>query len=225
MRRTGMTLLELVLALALSGVVVGGSLAFYRQAVQVRSRMQERAGAIESVRLIMDRLTNELRQAYRLRIMENQGQGVDLGLNGTSYQLEFIRTMIPGPSVWVERKITEAPIPAEFDLERVTYRLGVAEDPESGEQVLAGLERVYEKRFNVQVIDTETLESSILSPKIGFVYFVYWNNGAPVESWAGGDLPQAVEVTLGFTPLPENVAPADYPYEKFHRLIYLPGGE
>jgi hypothetical protein len=125
----------------------------------------------------------------------------------------------------VERKITEEPIPAESDLERVTYRLGIAEDPESGEEVLAGLERVYEKRFNVQVIDAETLESSILSPQIGFVYFVYWNDGAPAESWVGGDLPQAVEVTLGFTPLPENVNPEDYPYEKFHRLIYLPGGE
>jgi type II secretory pathway component PulJ len=206
-RQRGMTLLEVVLAIALSVGVMGGAMAFYRQAVDVRTSLEGRVQTIEAQRLVMDRLTNEFRGA--LAVM--QGEAGEVG---------FFAAHLPGPAAWAVRKSTEEAIPPESDLEWVGYRLRTVEDEDSGEETIVGLERTSRKTERL-VEDEEELETALLSSEVKFFAMRYYHQGVWLTSWQA-DLPQAVEITLGATPLPADTDPQDYPYETFRRVVYLP---
>jgi hypothetical protein len=62
-----------------------------------------------------------------------------------------------------------------------------------------------------------------LAEMVRFAHFRYWDGTAWLEAWDSPDLPPAVEVSLGFDPLPEGDLPEAYPYEVFRRVIALPG--
>jgi hypothetical protein len=58
---------------------------------------------------------------------------------------------------------------------------------------------------------------------VGYLAFRYWIDGAWRVS-TGGDMPQAVEITLGVQP-PKNETEADvenYPHESFRRVVFVP---
>lgn len=62
-----------------------------------------------------------------------------------------------------------------------------------------------------------------LAEMVRFARFRYWDGTEWLEAWDAPDLPPAVEVSLGFEPLPEGDLPDAYPYEVFRRVIVLPG--
>jgi len=215
----GLTLLEVVLAVTLTVALMGSVLAFYSLAMDVRKSVSADMQAISSRRLIMDRITSELRAAVVLPFL-------GMGMEGEADQIRFIVAALPGPAAWAVRKTTEDPIPPEQDLRLVGYRLRTFEN-EQHEQVIENLERTCQKIIAVETAEEgEEIETAAIGPDIKFLYFRYWDCDAQgwTASWAGSGLPGAVEITIGAEPLPEKTDPGDYPYPVHRRVVYLPGG-
>jgi hypothetical protein len=52
----------------------------------------------------------------------------------------------------------------------------------------------------------------------------YWDGTGWQDSWTGGDLPGAVEISLGASPMMEEGQDAEYEGELFRRIVHLPAG-
>ncbi len=63
----------------------------------------------------------------------------------------------------------------------------------------------------------------ILTENIRFSRFRFWGWEEWQDNWSGRSAPPAIEISLGFEPLPEMTEPDEYPYELFRRVIFLDG--
>ena len=216
-RRGGaFTLLEVILAVTLVVGLLATVLAFYRNAAAAYDRIIAQARFVASERAIMDRMTNDLRTGLIYQLFQS-------GMQGQSDQLQLMTASLPGATVWVERSGTEDPLPPEQDLQKVVYRLRVVED-EQGNPVIVGLERTCQKILSARVVEEgQNVAVVLLSDGIKFLNFRYYNGTEWLTSWGGSSLPQGVEITLGTQPLPPDVDPADYPFEKYQRVVSIPG--
>lgn len=214
----GFTLLEVVLAITLALVVMAAMLTFLRQSAQIREAVLAEARLIGGERLVMDRVTDELRASLL-------NSFIGLGLEGGLDQVRFATTALPGPSAWVVARATDTQRAApERDVQIVGYRLRYAED-EMGQPYVAGLERTCQKNPTAQVSEEgQEIEVVLLSEEIRFLRLRYWDGSTWVESWGGGDLPGAVELVLGEYPLLEGEDPLTYPYPTFRRVVFVPAG-
>lgn len=61
----------------------------------------------------------------------------------------------------------------------------------------------------------------LLTQNIRFSRFRFWNGEEWQDTWSGQTPPEALEITLGFEPLPELLEPDQYPHEIFRRAIYI----
>lgn len=227
----GFTLLEVILAITLVVGFMGGLLGFYSYAMDLRRRVGEEAGNLAAERLVMDRITSELRGANVFKFLR-------IGLTGQGDRMQFIAASLPGAAVWVEAKSREDPIPREHDLRLVGYRLQIPTDDngdplrdEDGEIIINGLERTVQKLLTAPKVeegetfeDVQEIQTLLLAPQFKFLSLRYWTGDTWLDSWRGGDLPVAVEVALGTEPLPEDMEVEDYleTYPTSRRLVYLP---
>jgi hypothetical protein len=221
-----------MLAVALSVLLIGAVLAFYRHATGVRQTLLGQIAADSQRRVAMERITVDLRSAMTLPFL-------GLGLSGGDGAMEFPAATTPGMSVWGYQRLEDAPIPPEADLQIITYRLryALAESgeplvDEQGNPVVIGLERICRKTIQQVIIDDPqapdpTVQTTLLCEGIKFLSLRFWGGDSTdwVETWQAGELPTAVEVVVGAQPLPAGVVPADYPYETHRRVIYLPVGQ
>jgi hypothetical protein len=214
--KAGFTLLEVVLAVTLALALMAAMLTFYKQAADVRAAVLGDARLIGAERMIMGRLTEELRSAFVQRF-------IGLGLEGGMSEMRFVSVTFPGGAMWVEQNVTDvAPMARESDVAIVGYRLRYSED-EMGQVVVDGLERTCQRTPTAQISEEgKEIQATLLSPDLKFLRLRYWDGTAWAESWGGGALPQAVEIVLGQAPLPENVEPLEYPYPTFRRIVALP---
>ena len=215
-KRRGFTLLEAILAIALAIGIIGGTMGLYDHAVSVRRQLSDDAEILSAERIIMDRMTQELRSAIVYPF-------AGVGLQGQADAITFMTTTVPGQGAWVVRKGTEDPVPPETDLLLVTYRLRTYED-EYGMTQVAGIERSCQKILS-SLTATEGVEIStvLLTPYIQHLQFRFFDGSTWTNLWQDKGLPLAVEVVMGFPPLPEETEVQDYPYSVFRRMIYLPG--
>ena len=214
--RPGFTLLEVVLAVTLALALMVAMLTFYKQVADVRVAVIEESELVGQERLVMDRLTQELRAGYVYPM-------IGLGLEGDLTQMRFATVTLPGGSAWIVQKATETDaMPPERDLQLLGYRLRIVED-EDGQPVIEGVERTCQKTLTARTTDEEEeIPSTLMAPSLKFIRLRYWDGGAWVDAWSSGDLPQAVEIVLGKEPLPEGVEPLEYPYEIYRRVVFIP---
>lgn len=224
--RAGFTLVEVILGIGIAIGILVVALYFYSQAVDLRSRLLEEADQLSSIRLILDRMTSDLRAAYA------QPQA---GFTGTASSLRFVVTGVPGsspdhPSGWLI-----APSP-QTDLKLVSY--STTEAAEGTNTIVLGLNRT-EQLYREPSRPTQSASNEFafattagvesaearkpLIEGIRFLQFWYWDGTGWDDHWDSPSLPACIEVNLGAQPLPEGTHPLDYPYELFRRVIYLPG--
>jgi len=230
-RRSGLTLLEVVLAISLVLAMMGAVYAFYFYAMDVRKAVGDHAREACAERLIMDRTSAELRAARSFRFLQ-------IGMVGRGDEMQFITARVPSPAVWVTPEPGEDPVPPEHDLQLVGYRLripkddqGVALRDEEGNIIIEGLERTCQKVLTAPRVEegetfqeVQQVEVSLLSPHIKFLNLSYWTGDAWTGGWQGGDLPVAVRITMGTDPLGEEMDVEEYleTHETFERVVYLP---
>ena len=94
-RQLGMTLLEVMLAVSIAVLLLGGVFGFYRYAMGMRQALMSKSEEVRFRQALMVRMTSELRCAVPYPYL-------NLGIRGTSNSLEMITTAIPAQYTWEE---------------------------------------------------------------------------------------------------------------------------
>jgi hypothetical protein len=212
-------LLEVVLAISIAVGMLLVVLFFYQQAADLRTQLLQETEQLATTRLLMDRLTSELRTTRR----HSYFQGAFIG---ESDFIQFIKTEVPSRAAWKAGANGRAAI-VESDLKLVRYQLNSSEGTN-----ITGLARSEEPLLEMRAVPTTQLPittdtssnapASLLTDQIHFLRFRYWDGAKWQASWSSSDLPQGVEVSLGSEALPLGTDSTEYPGELFRRIIYLP---
>ena len=222
--RRGFTLVEVILAVSLTMGIVLAALAFYQEIISTREAFADRLGAVEVTaarRAVMERMTDELRSAIVYPFLR-------MGLTGDSEGMQFMVASLPGQGVWATEDISDQPVAPQHDVRIVGYRLRHSEDPDTGEEIVEGIERTEQTVIAAPTVEEGyDVAAALVAPSFKFLSLRYWDNqsGDWLEAWNGGDVPVAVEIVVGIEPLPENTEPAEYPFEVFRRVVYVPAGK
>jgi prepilin-type N-terminal cleavage/methylation domain-containing protein len=218
----GFTLVEVILAVGIIAGLLVVVLFFYQQAARLRTELLVDAERSSSARLLMERLTAELRTARTHTFYE-------VPLVGDSTYLQFIAVDLPSQSAWTGDRLGRVSRP-ESDLKLVSYGAEVSLEDTN----IVGLARSEEPLIELRTALPETAvvlpgaetnksNSILITDAFRFIRFRYWDGHDWVESWSETYLPKGVEVTLGSEPMPADLETEEYPYEIFRRVIYLPG--
>jgi hypothetical protein len=224
-------LIEVILAISIAIGILIVALSFYRQATDLRGQLLREAERLSDIRLLLDHLTADLRAA----------RSGGSGFNGETASLSFLKAGLGFGNSW-----TSAPA---GDLKWVAYHATTALDGTN--LVVSGIVRteVASARMlateetrpsTVTPVETVATNSPVstnaasaivsgrslepLSTSIRFLQFRYWDGETWADAWNSIDPPTGVEVTVGSEPLPQEALSAEYPFETFRRVIFLPGG-
>lgn len=235
-RRSAFTLIEVILAISIATGILVTALGFYRQASDLRNQLLSKATQLSAVRQILDQLAADLRTAVPQSA---------LPFRGTSDSLEFARAVPALPT----SSHRASPATVLSDFRRAAYRTTV--EITGTNSVITGITREESlllpkllSPVNSTVDARESVPSEIelsgieptpenistnrvlepLTDAIRFLQFQFWDGSAWRDSWTGTNPPRGLEVTVGLDPLPADVTPINYPFEKFRRIIYLPTG-
>lgn len=130
--RLGFTLLEVVLAVTIAIGIMVVALYFYEQSTRLRKDALEEMDRITAVRLVMDRLSSELRCAL-------PGSDLLAGVKGSASSIEFIRLDPPVRGSLLTNESGEmVSIRMQPTFKKTFYR--IAPDPAGGLSVLERIE-------------------------------------------------------------------------------------
>jgi len=222
--RRAFTLVEVILAVSLTMGIVMAALAFYQQIISTRQAFADRLGAVEVTaarRAVMEAMTDELRSAIVYPFLQ-------MGLTGDSESVRFMVASLPGQGAWATEDISDQPAVPRHDVRIVGYRLRYSEDPDTGEEIIEGIERTEQTVIAAATVEEGSdVTATLIAQSFKFLSLRYWDNqsGDWLETWDGREAPVAVEIVIGIEPLPENTEPADYPFETFRRVVYVPAGK
>jgi len=217
------TLVEVILAVGIIAGLLVVVLYFYQQATELRTELLLNTERTSAARLLMDRLTTELRAARSHTFYA-------VPLVGDTTYLQFITTDVPSQTAWAGEHLGRVSRP-ETDLKLVSYRREVSREDTNVVSITRVEEPLIELRkaglnestVVVQSSETNKSNSVAITEAFHFVRFRYWDGRGWTESWNSTSLPAGVEVTLGSEPLPEEAESTEYAGEMFRRVIYLPG--
>ncbi|MBN1488393.1 MAG: prepilin-type N-terminal cleavage/methylation domain-containing protein [Phycisphaerae bacterium] len=229
--RPGVTLLEVILAMALTAMLLTGVYAFYSNTLRTREAARELTVDTQLARVILARIADDVRHAGGFT------PGFGVGLTGTHETLTLYRYLLPEPDVFnqYDPEFEQLP-PAKADLRRVEYRLTWDDEleDENGDPICHGLFRSIQTTLNQVYVQEdldedsrmssrlskeedeepeevgeprEGVEGELLAPEIKYLEFLYFDGAEWVDEWVGGDsqqnaLPQAIMVTIGRIPVP-----------------------
>lgn len=240
--RAAFTLIEVILAIVISLGMLVVVLFFYQQTANFRAQLVEETERLTAVRLILDRLTSELRTARTHP--EFAGSFV-----GSASSIQFIRTDAPTRAAWIGAALGRVES-AQTDLRVVRYELrgGSLASPDSPDNLdsegfpefldgetnapPASLVRTEEPLTKMRIVtDANSAVPAAAPPAkpppqpltsaIQYLRFRYWDGSAWSSSWSGTTLPKGVEVSLGSEPPADDQSFDEFEYGNF----YLgPGG-
>jgi len=222
--RDAFTLIEVLLAVGIIAGLLVVVLYFYQQAAQLRTELLVEAERTSSARLLMDRLTTELRAARSHTFYA-------VPLVGEATHLQFITTDLPSPTAWAGERLGRIARP-ESDLKLVSYGAEASQEDTN----IVGLARAEEPLVELRTsapseavlpdsADTNKTNRILITEAFKYLRFRYYDGYKWLESWNDTFLPKGVEVTLGSEPMPAEAEVEEYPYEVFRRVIFLPGSD
>jgi len=212
--RHAFTLIEVVLAISIAIGIMLVLLFFYNQAAGLRVQLVQQAERLSTIRLLMDRITMELRTSRPHAFYE-------AAFIGDTQFVQFVRTDMVSPAAW---RRGERVLSAQTDLKLVRY--SASSDTNGTPGLYREEEALVETRTARSasvVVEIEPIKRpEPLSEEIHYVHFRYWDGTKWLEHWDGVKLPIGVEVTMGFEP-PITDEQGNTSGEVFRRVVYLPG--
>jgi len=138
-RRRALTLLEIVLAMSLLVVLSSMTYWFYGSALETRRSGTIRAHRLRLVRVVLDRMAQEIRQASLITADDR------VGIRGEPERIWLSTIRVPSKELSKKRRSREEPPPGEYDLVKVEYKIArhpdIVQEEENWELPL-GLARV-----------------------------------------------------------------------------------
>jgi hypothetical protein len=208
------TLIELLLALGLIMLVSGMMFAFYDASLRSRDFGHRRMTDSQLARVIAMKIAEEIRSANGFV------STVGPGISGERRLLTIQTVALPNKELFWQRSIKDVPPPAECDIRQVQYYLAYDDEethsyPDGTEAAapLGLVRREIKTLYQGTLVESkaESVDLDLLAPEMKYLRFRYfdgidwldkWDIGADLEGQTGNSLPQAVEVTVGYTPLP-----------------------
>jgi type II secretory pathway pseudopilin PulG len=217
-RAAAFTLIEVILAIVIALGVLVVALYFYQQATNLRGQVIQETERIAAARLLMDRLTSELRGAL-------PDWSLAPAFLGGSNNIQFIRADLPSFSAWTGGTLGRSAAPVT-DLKRISYRLESSDGTNTG-GVIRSEEPLLIRRQLSAMDDLGSSNSTAAAgaapvlEEIQYLQFRYWSGTNWQDTWSGSGSPAGVEVSLGAEPATNGMDMAEYPAEIFRRVIYL----
>lgn len=225
--QAGFTLVEVVLAIAIAIGILTVALYFHHQSAQLRGQLIDQSEQIAATRLLMERLTTDLRTAC------SQPQVTFVGSNTF---LRFAKLNVSSPSRGSNSN--QVPTAVGSDLTVVSYEVGSA--LKGTNLVITGIHRTEQpfqtfvgSQSSVLTVGTNTAVFDGFAPtnrvrrpitdRVHYLSLGYWDGFGWKERWSSSHLPQAVRITMGWSALAEGATEAEYGGELFRRVVVLPG--
>lgn len=218
-RARAFTLIEVILAVFIAGGLLVVAISYYQRAADLRSQLLAESDRLNTTRLLMDRISLDLRTAFAEPRQ---------GFSGASDYMKFAHLGNPSPGNL-----------AEGAMKLVTY--SVVTNAEGTNAVVIGFNRqetpLVEMRaasatnreplsFNGGMDPLASVTNKFVEPltrAIRLVHFRYFDGSEWSESWDGADLPMGVEVTFGTDPASPDEE--EYAGELFRRVIFVPAAK
>jgi type II secretory pathway pseudopilin PulG len=247
------SLLEVLLAILIAVGLMLAVLYFYRQAADLRVQALKASERIRETRLVMQRLTGELRQLFHHKAV--------IAFQGDSNSVQFVTARLPDRSSWAGEELGRSTRP-ESGLVIVRYLggpmstnglfrsaqplvslrdpldVGVESESEVEEEVMSDEseegdgeegdgeeELAAEDESEVKAAFGTLSAPALLTRNIRFSRFRFWNGEAWQDNWTSSEPPAAIEISLGLDPMPPEYEPDQYPFELFRRVLSLPFDE
>ena len=137
-RRRGVTLLEILLAMSLLVTLTSMTYWFYSSSMETSRKGTTEADKLRLARVVLDRIATEIRQA-------NSATAEDrMGIRGEKESIAISTLRVPTKEQSKKRSSRETPPPAEFDLVAVQYKIARHPDilHDDGYEMPLGLARV-----------------------------------------------------------------------------------
>ena len=219
-RAAGFTLIEVILATVIAVGMLVLVLFFYQQTTNLRGQLLEETERLSIIRLLMDRMTAELRTTRRHAAFE-------AAFVGESDSIQFIKTDFPARAAWTGPALGRV-AGAESDLKLVGYRLSSADATNilgvaRWEQPLVKFRQPATSQLSSATENNTNRPPSLLSEAIHLLRFRYWDGAHWQDSWHADELPRGVEISLGIDGLAQGAPVNEYPGDLFRRVIYLAG--
>jgi type II secretory pathway pseudopilin PulG len=195
-RRPGFTLLEVLLALALIIMLMGGVFGFYITTLQVRETGRMVAHDALLAHSLLKQMAEEIRHA------KDVVPGDGTGFHGTHNRITIVRASLPELYAFNDYDSVHDQLPpAQMDVRRITYELIWDEElvDDEGVALCHGLLRSEQRtfdpnpRFVVQDLDlldvdpeepgAPPVDTELFAPEIKFLQFEYFDGAEWRDRW------------------------------------------
>ena len=248
-RRTAFTLLEVLLAVVIATGLLSTAMYFYQKSSRFRSDLILETERIASARLILNRMSTELRSTLHHPVR-------NIGFKGGSNWVEFLKTEIPSEASWAmstENSSSSAYPEAGYRL--IRYELAMKNVIDTGLDNTANREMIEnlnldnnsdvapggdfpslkqgdaidrtERRLLTAKASTNSLATVRIEPvritdQLKFMQLRYLNNGNWAENWGGPNPPAGIEISLGIDPLSVTNLLEEYTNHVYRRIVRIP---
>jgi len=143
-RAKAVTLLEVTLAVSIMVPVLATVFIFYANSLESADQAQVRVRNVQLARVILDRITQEIRQSTGFTA------GFGTGIFGTEHQVSINTVVIPDKALVERRGARARKRPGQFDLRQVDYYIAWDDvnTDENGDPRALGLVRRERRTFN-----------------------------------------------------------------------------
>jgi type II secretory pathway pseudopilin PulG len=248
-RRTAFTLLEVLLAVVIATGLLSTAMYFYQKSSRFRSDLILETERIASARLILNRMSTELRSTLHHPVR-------NIGFKGGSNWVEFLKTEIPSEASWAmstENSSSSAYPEAGYRL--IRYELAMKNVIDTGLDNTANREMIEnlnldnnsdvapggdfpslkqgdaidrtERRLLTAKASTNSLAPVRIEPvritdQLKYMQLRYLNNGNWAENWGGPNPPAGIEISLGIDPLSVTNLLEEYTNHVYRRIVRIP---
>lgn len=230
-RRSGFTLIEIILALSIALGLLVVALYFYSQTANLRGQLLDETDRLSALRLVLDRLTGDLRSALEIPQYSFVGE-----LSGLSFV-----TVAPPIRQPTQADSNAPSLRIQSDLRLVRY--GLSRQIDGTNEVVTGLfetsqsvlpptpGRTLSATATALTVATTTETTNAvtrvpepLTDAIRLFRLRYWDGSTWLTQWNSRQLPAGVEVSVGSDPLPDEALLTEYTGEIFRRVIRISSG-
>ena len=238
------TLLEVLLAVAIASALLSTALFFYHQSTRFRSDLIRETERIASARLILNRMSSELRGT-----LHHPARNV--GFKGGSNWVEFLKSEVPSQASWTIITSPSQSAYPETGYRLIKYELAMKNvtdtslDNETNREMIENLNlndtitgevailqqgdaidrterRLLTAKASTNVTATINIEPVRITDQLKYLQFRYLNAGNWVSTWPGPTPPAGIEINLGIEPISVTNLLEEYTNHVFRRVIHIP---